>query len=111
MIAFKEIPAPSRSSSVSSAPVRSSSRLARGRAVVAEGRERLDRQGVDRVGSNQLLDVQHIAIAGILDAGAGPQEALPASALGFQGLPARAGEDPLVDLVGDARVGDRDLSE
>ena len=58
-------------------------------AVIAEGIEGGRRNRVDGVGADQLFDVEHVAIVGILGAGAGPQQALRLRALGRESLPAR----------------------
>ena len=80
-------------------------------AVVAERGQRLGRNGVDGVRPDQLLDVEHVAVARVLGARAGPEHALRLGALRRQGLPPRAGEDLLVALVGELRVGDRHLAQ
>ena len=77
---------------VSCAASRSASRLAFGFAMIAESIERRGRNGVDGVGPDQFFDVQHVAITGILGAGAGPQQPLRLRALSRQLLPMRAGE-------------------
>ena len=79
-------------------------------AVVAEGIHGRRRHGVDRVGADQLLDVEDVAIGRVLGAGAGPEQPLRPRALGREPLPAGAGEEALVALVGELGVGDRDLA-
>ena len=69
-----------------------------------------DRHGVDGVGPDQLLDIEHVAIGLVLGAGRGPQQPLRLCALRGQRLPARAGEQPLVALIGELGVGDGDLA-
>ena len=74
------------------APATSSSGSAR-LAVVAERGERLGRHRVDRVGADQLLDVEDVAVVRVLRAGARPQHALrparPALASASQRGPAK----------------------
>ena len=75
------------------------------------GPERLDglaRHRVDGVGADQLLDVEHVAVVGVLGRRRRPQAALRRRALGPQRLPRVAGEDLLVGLVGELGVGDRE---
>ena len=79
-------------------------------AVVAEGIERRRRHGVDGVGADQLLDIEHVAVVLVLGAGRGPQQPLRLGALGRELVPAWPGEQPLVILVGELGVGDRDLA-
>ena len=59
-------------------------------AVVAEGVEGGGRNGVDGVRADQLFDVHDVAVAGVLGAGAGPQQALGLGAFGGQRGPALA---------------------
>ena len=59
-------------------------------AVIAEGVHGGRRNGVDRIGTDQLFNVQHIAIFWILGAGAGPEQPLCLRALCGQRFPARA---------------------
>ena len=87
-----------------------SSRLAPHLPVIAERIHGRRRHGVDRVGGDQLLDIEHVAVVRVLRAGAGPKQPLHPRALGTQLLPARAGEKPLVALIGKLGVGDRDLA-
>ena len=79
-------------------------------AMVAECIERCRRHGVDGVGADQFLDIQHVAVVLVLGAGGGPQQALRLGALGRELLPARAGEQALVVLIGQLGVGDGDLA-
>ena len=85
-------------------------RVAADLAVVLEGLDRLARHRVDRVGPDQLLDVDHVAVVGVLRRRRRPQAALLGRALGLQRLPLRSHEDLLVGLVGELRVGDRELA-
>ena len=80
------------------------------RAVVAERVERRRRHGVDGVGTDQLLDVEHVAVVLVLGAGRRPQQPLRLCALGRKLVPARAGKQALVVLVGQLGVGDGDLA-
>src|SRR5690349_20477120 len=77
-----------------------------GHAVILERLNGRRRHRVHRLRPDQLLDVEHVAIAGILGAGAGPEAALWRRAPLAQHREAVAVEEPLVRLVGDARVGD-----
>ncbi|MGY4314565.1 hypothetical protein ACVWW1_003892 [Bradyrhizobium sp. JR3.5] len=79
-------------------------------AVVAEGIEGCRRHGVDGIGANQLLDIEHVAIVLVLGAGRSPQQPLRLGALGRELVPARAREQALVVLVGELCIGDRDLA-
>ena len=79
-------------------------------AVIAEGVERRRRHGVDRVGADQLLDIEHVAIVLVLGAGRGPQQPLRFCAPGRKLVPARPGKQLLVFLIGELRVGDGDLA-
>jgi hypothetical protein len=81
-----------------------------GPAVVAERVQGLGRHRVHGLGADQLLDVDHVAVVRVLGAGAGPEYALGLGALGEERVPARAGEDLLVALVGHLGVGDRHLA-
>ncbi len=80
-----------------------------GCAMVAECRQGLRRHGVDRVPSDQFLDIDDIAIGRVLGAGAGPEQALHMSARITQSAPARSGENSLVILVGKLCVCDGDF--
>ena len=79
-------------------------------AMVAECIERCRRHGVDGVGADQFLDIQHIAVVLVLGAGGRPQQTLRLGALGRELLPAGACEQPLVVLIGQLGVGDGDLA-
>ena len=79
--------------------------------VVAGRQQRGHRHRVDGVGPDELLDVHHVAIGRVLDAGRGPQRALHRGAGVAQGGEALAQEDLLVALVGGAGVGDARLAE
>ena len=79
-------------------------------AMVAEGVERGRRHGIDGVGTDQLLDIEHVAIVLVLGAGGGPQQSLRPCASGGKPVPARAGKQPLVFLIGELGVGDRHLA-
>ena len=78
-------------------------------AVVGERAQRLLGHRVDHARSDQLLDVEHVGVAGVLGPGARPQRALRARA---ERSPARcqrvAGEALQIAPVGVVRVGDRD---
>ncbi len=78
--------------------------------VVLNRLDRLARHRVDRVGPGELLDVEDVAVVGVLGRGRRPQAALRARALRRQRLPVGAREDVLVGLVGQLRVGDRQLA-
>src|SRR6202030_123234 len=69
-------------------------------AVIAEGVERRRWHGIDRVGTDQLLDIENVAVFLVLGAGRGPQQSLRSCALGRKLLPSRAREQPLIFLVG-----------
>ena len=79
-------------------------------AMVAERIQRCRRHGVDGVGADQLLDIQHVAVVLVLGAGGSPQQPLRLGAFGRELLPARAREQALVVLVGELGVGDGDLA-
>ncbi len=79
-------------------------------AVVEVGLQGGRRQGVDRVRADELLHVEHVRVVGVLGAGAGPQRALHARALGGQRFPARPAKDLMEASVGDLGVSDGDLS-
>ena len=68
------------------------------------------RHGVDRVGGDQLFDIEHVAVVLVLGPGACPKQPLHPCALGTKLLPTRSSKEPLVALVGELRVGDRDLA-
>ena len=79
-------------------------------AMIAERIQRRRRHGVDGVGADQLLDIEHVAVVLVLGAGGGPQQPLRLCALGRELVPARAGKQALVILIGELGVGDRDLA-
>ena len=79
-------------------------------AVVGERLDGLARHRVDRLGPDQLLDVDDVAVLGVLGRGRRPQAALRGRALGGERVPVRAREDLLVGLVGELGVGDRELA-
>ena len=69
--------------------------------------ERLDRllgHRVHRLGADQLLDVEDVAVVGVLGRGRGPEAALLRRAVGAELLPALAGVELLVALVRELRV-------
>ena len=82
----------SSSSLASSSPARA--RVDAHLAVVLEGLDRLLRHRVHRVRADQLLDVEDVAVRGVLGRGGGPQAALRQRALRLERLPARAREEP-----------------
>ena len=55
--------------------------------VIAERIHRRRRNGVDRVGSDQLLDIEHVAVVLVLGAGARPKQPLHPRALGAAASP------------------------
>ena len=63
------------------------------------------RQRVDRVGSDQLLDVQHVAVARVLGAGACPQRPLHLRTTRFERLPRGAAEDVQEPPMGQLGIG------
>ncbi len=66
-------------------------RQRRGRfAVIAVGADRFDRHSVDSLRPDQRLDVFHVAVARVLGAGAGPQQALGSRAPACQRLETRS---------------------
>ena len=78
--------------------------------MVAERIHGRDRHGVDGVGPDQLVDIEHVAIGFVLGAGRSPQQPLRFCAFRGQRLPARAVEQPLVALIGELGIGDGDLA-
>src|SRR6266478_1447572 len=78
--------------------------------VIAEGIKCRGRNGIHRIGANELFHVNHVAVLWILGAGAGPQKTLRLRALGRQGFPTRATEEFLIFLVSEASVGNRHFS-
>ena len=77
--------------------------------MVGEGVERRLGQRVHRVGRDEVVDVEHVRVGGVLRAGRGPERALHARARGGKAVPDRAGEDLREARVGGARVGDAGL--
>src|SRR3954452_4085960 len=75
-------------------------------AVVIERLDGLAGHRVDRVVPDELLDVDDVAVLRVLRRRRRPQAALCGRALAPQRLPLLAGEDLLVALVGQLRVGD-----
>src|SRR6266481_1641448 len=75
-------------------------------AVIAEGVEGCGGNGVHRVRADEFLDVEDVAVLGILGAGAGPEEALSLRALRGESFPAGAAKEFLILLVGKLGVGD-----
>src|SRR5207247_3107129 len=74
--------------------------------VIAKGGERAGRPGIHRVRADQLLDVQHVAIPGILRSGRCPEQPLSARAEGFELLELQAGKELAKSLVHELGVGD-----
>ena len=68
-------------------------------AVVAEGAECGGRHGVDRIGADQLLDINYIAVIWVLGTGAGPQDTLALGTTLGELLPTLSAENTLVALV------------
>ena len=66
---------------------------------------------VDRVASDQLLDVEDVAVARVLRARARPEQPLGLGSPAGEGLPARCLEDLPVALIDELRVGDGDPAE
>ena len=78
--------------------------------MVAEGVHRRDRQGVDRFGPDQLIDVENVGVSRVLGPGRrpeGPLHARPADRKRCEGLPA---EDLLEAAIGELGIGDRRLA-
>ncbi len=76
-------------------------------AVLLERDNRLWRHGVDGFWSDQLLDIDDVAVGGILGAGARPEAALCLRAGRLEGREARPVKDLQVFLVGQPGVRDR----
>ena len=85
-------------------------RVAAHLAVILERLDRLERHRVHRVGPDQLLDVDHVAVVGVLGRRRRPQAALLVRALPFEILPARSRERLEKVLVRELRVRDRELA-
>src|SRR6185437_4389364 len=75
-------------------------------AVITISLECLERHGVDGARPEQCLDVLHIAVLGILGAGACPQQPLHARAARGEALKALGGKGLLIDVVGKLAAGD-----
>ena len=92
--------APSTSASTVRATVPWSSKAS----IVAVG------HGVDRVGADELVDVERVGVGGVLGRRRRPQRALHLGALRGQRLPAGAGERLEEELVGQLGLGDGGLA-
>ena len=79
-------------------------------AVFLERHHGLLRHGVHGLGADQLLDVHHVAVAGILGSGAGPQAPLHGCARRSKVGELGPVEDPHEGLVGHFRIGDGGFS-
>ncbi len=79
-------------------------------AMIHEGIERGWRHRIDRIRADERVQVQRVGIERVLGAGAGPQGALDASALGGQSFPALAAEDLAEAGIGSLGIGDGDLA-
>ena len=79
--------------------------------MVPEGVERRGRHSVDGIGTDEFLDVHHVAVGGILGTRAGPQDPLCLRTLIGQGLPARAMEHVLIELIRLLGIGDGHLAQ
>jgi hypothetical protein len=75
-------------------------------AVVADGRVGRGRDGVDRLGADEVIDVKHVGVVGVLRPRRGPEAPLHLRALRLQRREALAVEYLLELLVGELRVGD-----
>ncbi len=75
--------------------------------VVAEGLDGGRRHGVDGVGTDQRLGVDHVSVVGVLGAGARPQRSLQVAAGVPQLSEGVAAEVALEGCVGEPGVGDR----
>ncbi len=78
--------------------------------MVAEGVQGLRRQGVDSVGADQGLDIEHVAVGRILHACGSPQQALRACPGFGQGFPWRRAQHRQIELIGDLGAGDGRLA-
>ncbi len=65
--------------------------------------------GRDGLRSDQLLQIEHVPVRGVLRARARPEQALRARALLLQRLPPCSGEHLQISMIGEFRVGDGDL--
>ena len=79
--------------------------------MIAKGFQRRRRDGVDGLGSDQFLDVPHVAVPRILGTGARPQQALWVCSPGRQALPLWCPAQFQVALVRELRVGNGHRSE
>ena len=111
VISPRSIPSSPSASNVAWAASRPRPRRASAVAVVAERLERLRRQRVHGVRTDQLLDVDDVRVVGVLGARAGPQQALGLRALALQRRELRAAEEVQEVPVGDLGVGDGDLAQ
>ena len=75
--------------------------------MVAERIEGRDRHRIDGVGTDQFLDIEHVAIGLVLGAGRRPQEPLRLGATRGKRLPALASEQAQIALIGELGIGDR----
>src|SRR2546422_9609153 len=85
--------------------------LFRSPAVLAERIEGRRRNRVHGVRPDQLLNVDNVAVGGVLRAGAGPEQPLRLSSLCRERLPPRAAINLLVALVCPPGVGDGHLAD
>src|SRR5262249_36086380 len=79
-------------------------------AVLAKGIERRWWNGVHGIRANQLLDINDVAVLGILCARAGPEQTLRLRSLGGKRFPPRASKKFLIFLVSLPCVCDRNFS-
>ena len=79
-------------------------------AVVLEGPHGLERHGVDGLRPDQVLDVEHVAVGGVLRRRRRPEAALVARALALEERPPVARERLLPVLVRELRVRDGELA-
>src|SRR5438132_1873429 len=77
-------------------------------AMVAESFERCGWHGIDRVGPDQLLDIEDIAVGLVFGTCAGPEQPLSCCTIRLKFFPALAGKQPLVALIGKLGIGNRD---
>jgi hypothetical protein len=80
------------------------------RSMIAERVHGRGRDGVDRVATDQCLDIHRVLVGRILGAGGRPEQTLRLCAGFGQMLPAPAGEKCLIAGVCDLRVGNTGLS-
>ena len=79
--------------------------------MIAERIQGCGWDGVHRVLPNQFFHVEHVAVCGILGAGARPQDALSLRAFGSQRFPAITAENVLITDVGLFAVRNRNLAQ